>query len=294
MLILDGKAASAAIQAEIKAEVDPLCRKFDRRPGIAVILVGEDPASQIYVRNKEKACLEAGFRSETYKFPASATYKELEGLIDALNDRSDIDGILLQLPLPIGLDSQKLVERISPHKDVDGFHPENVGRMTLGLPGFRPCTPAGVMLLLKRYGISASGKKAVVVGRSNIVGKPISIMLGASGSFANATVTICHSGTPDMEEECRRADILIAAIGRPEFITGDMVKEGAVVVDVGINRTPEGLRGDCEYASVSKKASAITPVPGGVGPMTIAMLMLSTFQAYKWHNGMPFEIPDLF
>lgn len=290
MLILDGKATAAEIRAELKEEVAPLIERFGRRPGLAVMLIGEDPASQIYVRNKEKACVDAGFKSESYKLPADTPQREIEELIDTLNSRNDIDGILLQLPLPDGLDSQRLVERINPRKDVDGFHPENVGRMTLALPGFRPCTPAGVMMLLKRYNIKADGKKAVVVGRSNIVGKPLSIMLGASGSYANATVTICHSHTPDLKEECLKADLLLLAMGKAECITADMVKEGAIVVDVGINRTPEGLKGDCDFNAIKDKAAAITPVPGGVGPMTIAMLLVNTLLAFKLNNGMQ---PDM-
>ena len=290
MQILDGKATAATIRAELKDEVGPLIDRFGRQPGLAVILVGEDPASQIYVRNKERACEEAGFRSESYRMHANMPQKALEALIDSLNERDDIDGILLQLPLPEGLDSQRLVERISPRKDVDGFHPENVGRMTLGLPGFRPCTPAGVMELLRRYNISADGKKAVVVGRSNIVGKPLSIMLGASGSYANATVTICHSHTPNLKEQCLQADMLILAMGKAECITADMVKEGAIVVDVGINRTPEGLKGDCDFNAIKGKASAITPVPGGVGPMTIAMLLVNTLNAFKINNGLQVDL----
>jgi methylenetetrahydrofolate dehydrogenase (NADP+)/methenyltetrahydrofolate cyclohydrolase len=283
-IILDGKAASAAIRAELKAEADPLVLRVGRKPGLAVILVGEDAPSQIYVRNKETACSDAGFRSESYRLPETTGREELEILISSLNARKDIDGILLQLPLPGHLDSQSLLEIISPHKDVDGFHPENVGRMTLGLPGFRPCTSAGVMALLQRYNISASGKKAVVVGRSNIVGKPVSIMLGASSSYANATVTICHSKTPNLKRECRQADILILAMGKAECIKADMVKPGAVVVDVGINRTPQGLKGDCDFEAVRLKASAITPVPGGVGPMTIAMLLVNTLEAFRINN----------
>jgi methylenetetrahydrofolate dehydrogenase (NADP+)/methenyltetrahydrofolate cyclohydrolase len=283
-ILLDGKATAAAIRAELKDAAGPLAVEAGRKPGLAVILVGEDVPSQIYVRNKEKACADAGFRSEGYRLPAETGQKELETLISGLNARKDIDGILLQLPLPEHLDSRRLLELISPRKDVDGFHPENVGRMTLGLPGFRPCTSAGVMALLQRYNISASGKKAVVVGRSNIVGKPVSIMLGASSSYANATVTICHSKTPGLKEECLRADILILAMGKAEYIKADMVKPGAVVVDVGINHTPQGLKGDCDFEAVKEKASAITPVPGGVGPMTIAMLLVNTLEAFKINN----------
>ena len=285
MIILDGKATAAAIREELKEQIITLHAKAGRAPGLAVILVGEDPASQVYVRNKEKACIGAGFLSETHRLPASIPQQELEALIDSLNARPEIDGILLQLPLPRGLDSQSCLERIAPHKDVDGFHPVNMGRLTLGLPGLRPCTPAGVMVLLKRYGLSPSGKKAVVVGRSNIVGKPLSLMLGAPGPDANATVTVCHSGTPDLAAVCREADFLFLAMGRPRCISEDMVKKGAVVVDVGINRTESGLCGDCDYVPVSQKASAITPVPGGIGPMTIAQLLTNTVQAYRDHTG---------
>ncbi|MCC8194926.1 MAG: bifunctional methylenetetrahydrofolate dehydrogenase/methenyltetrahydrofolate cyclohydrolase FolD [Deltaproteobacteria bacterium] len=286
MIILDGKATAAAIRAELGEEVKTLVSKTGRAPGLAVILVGEDPASQVYVRNKEKACQGAGFLSETFRLPAAVGQAELETLIDRLNARDDVDGILLQLPLPHGLDSQRCLERIAPDKDVDGFHPVNMGKLTLGLPGLRPCTPAGVMVLLQRYGLSPNGKKAVVVGRSNIVGKPMMLLLAEKGANANATVTVCHSGTPDLGAVCREADFLVLAMGRPRSITGDMVKEGAVVVDVGINRTETGLCGDADYASVSERASAITPVPGGIGPMTIAQLLANTVQAYKAHCGL--------
>lgn len=286
MTILDGKATAAAIRAELAKEVAVLVPGAGRAPGLAVILVGEDPASQVYVRNKEKACAGAGFVSETFRLPAATSQNKLEALIDELNARADIDGILLQLPLPEGLDSQRCLERIAPDKDVDGFHPANMGRLTLGLPGLRPCTPTGVMVLLERYSLSPNGKKAVVVGRSNIVGKPLALMLAEKGPFANATVTICHSGTPDLAAVCREADFLFLAMGRARCITGDMVKEGAVVVDVGINRTETGLCGDADYASVSARASAITPVPGGIGPMTIAQLLANTVQAYREHTGL--------
>lgn len=285
MLLLDGKATAATIRGELKEEVAALAPAAGRTPGLAVILVGEDPASQVYVRNKERGCQEAGIRSEAFRLAATTTQEELEALIHTLNAREDIDGILLQLPLPRGLDSQRCLEAIDPAKDVDGFHPQNMGRLALGLPGFRPCTPAGVMTLLERYNLSPSGKKAVVVGRSNIVGKPLALMLGASGKFANATVTVCHSGTPDLRRECLEADFLFVAIGRPKFVTADMVREGAVVIDVGINRTEEGLCGDCDYEGVSRVASAITPVPGGVGPMTIAQLLLNTVQSWKARCG---------
>ncbi|MBL3582906.1 bifunctional methylenetetrahydrofolate dehydrogenase/methenyltetrahydrofolate cyclohydrolase FolD [Oleidesulfovibrio alaskensis] len=285
MILLDGKATAAALREELKKDVDALKDRAGRAPGLAVILVGDDPASQVYVRNKERACADAGIRSEAFRISAQTTQQELEERIVALNAREDIDGILLQLPLPAGLDSQRCLELIDPAKDVDGFHPVNMGKLTLGLPGFRPCTPAGVMTLLERYNLSPAGKKAVVLGRSNIVGKPLALMLGASGPFANATVTVCHSRTPDLAQQCREADFLFVAIGRANFVTADMVKPGAVVVDVGINRTENGLAGDVDFGPVSKVASAITPVPGGIGPMTIAQLLVNTVASWKKRCG---------
>lgn len=286
MLILDGKATAAVIRAELALEASALSAKAGRRPGLVVILVGGDPASQTYVRNKERACLEAGLYSEVRRLPEDTTQPELLTVIDELNGRNDVDGILLQLPLPPGLDSRLCLGRIVPDKDVDGFHPENMGRLMLGLPGLRPCTPAGVMELLERYELSPDGKRAVVIGRSNIVGKPLAVMLGARGKYANATVTVCHSGTPDLADICRSADFLFAAVGRPGFIHGSMIKPGAVVVDIGISVTDKGLRGDCDFASVSGAASALTPVPGGIGPMTIAMLLRNTLQAFAAHTGL--------
>lgn len=277
MILLDGKKVSLEIRTSLKAEVEKNLAQGKRAPGLAVILVGTDPASKVYVRNKEKACSEAGIVSKSFTLPADITQEELKKLILELNEDESIDGILLQLPLPQGLNSQELLELISPAKDVDGFHPENVGRLTLGLPGFRSCTPAGIMTLLERYNLKVSGKKAVVVGRSNIVGKPLALLLLQE----NATVTICHSRTKDLAKEVREADFVFAAVGRPKFITADMVKEGAVVVDVGINRTEEGLVGDCDFEQLKDKVKAITPVPGGVGPMTIAQLLLNTFKSYE-------------
>lgn len=285
MILLDGKATAQSIRTELKAEVAELTQKFGRAPGLAVILVGEDPASQVYVRNKERACAEVGVASFPHRLGASTTQQELEALIDSLNADETVDGILLQLPVPKGLDSRRCLERIRPDKDVDGFHPENMGRLAQGLPGFAPCTPAGVMELLKRYDLSPQGKKAVVVGRSNIVGRPLSIMLSQPGRYGDATVTLCHSRTPDLAHQCRQADFLFAAIGRPKFITCDMVKPGAVVIDVGINRVDDCLMGDCDYECIVGTASAMTPVPGGIGPMTIAMLMKNTVLAYKAHVG---------
>ena len=279
MILLDGKATAANIRAEIADKVRERVESGRRAPGLAVILVGDDPASQVYVANKEKACREAGIMSHNFRLGADISQSKLEAIIDDLNERDDIDGILLQLPLPPGLDSQSCLARINPRKDVDGFHPVNMGKLAIGLPGLRPCTPAGVMELLRRYELSPSGKHAVVVGRSNIVGKPLAMLLTQPGPWANATVTICHSGTSDLAAVCREADFLFLAMGRPKCITADMVKPGAVVVDVGINRTPEGLCGDVDFDSVSAKSAAITPVPGGVGPMTIAMLLANTLQA---------------
>ncbi len=284
MILLDGKETARQVREELRQEVDVLSEKYGRKPGLAVILVGDDPASQVYVRNKERACEDCGIESIPHKI-SSATQHELEGLIQELNRDVKVDGILMQLPLPKGLDSQKCLDLIDPDKDVDGFHPVNVGKLSLGLPGFRPCTPAGVINLLKRYDLDPACKKAVVIGRSNIVGKPLAMMLSQSGPCANATVTLCHSRTADLAAECREADFIFAAVGLPKFVTGDMVKEGAVVVDVGINRTDEGLCGDVDFESVKAKAHAITPVPGGVGPMTIAQLMVNTVEAFKIHVG---------
>ncbi|OIQ50093.1 Bifunctional protein FolD protein [Pseudodesulfovibrio hydrargyri] len=284
MILLDGKETAATIRAEIREEVDKLTAKYGRKPGLAVVLVGGDPASQVYVRNKERACEDCGIRSIPHRLE-TASQLELEGLIHELNNDVNVDGILVQLPLPEGLNSQKILDMIDPNKDVDGFHPVNVGKMSLGLPGFKPCTPAGVINLLKRYGLDPACKRAVVIGRSNIVGKPLAMMLSQSGPCANATVTLCHSRTADLKAECLEADYIFAAIGKPNFVTADMVKEGAVVVDVGINRTDEGLAGDCDFEGLKDKVHAITPVPGGVGPMTIAQLMVNTLEAFKLHVG---------
>ncbi len=276
--IIDGKKISADIRAEIKAEVKAIAATGERVPGLAVIIVGEDPASQVYVRNKKRACEEVGFYSEVYEMPATTTQEELEALVDKLNADEKIDGILCQLPLPKHLDENGVILRIDPKKDVDAFHPVNVGRIMIGDYSFLPCTPAGVMALLERSGIEVSGKECVVVGRSNIVGKPQAMLL----LHANGTVTICHSRTKDLAEVCRRADILVAAIGKADFFGADMIKEGAVVIDVGMNRRADGkLTGDVNFAEVEPKASFITPVPGGVGPMTITMLLKNTLTARK-------------
>ncbi len=270
--LIDGKAVSAAERELIKEQISAMKVK----PGLAVILVGEDPASQVYVRNKKKACADVGIYSESYDLPAETSQEELLKLIDTLNNKDDIHGILVQLPLPKHIDETAVINAIVPEKDVDAFHPVNVGKIMTGDYDFLPCTPAGVMCLLKHYNIDPSGKECVVVGRSNIVGKPQAMLL----LHANGTVTICHSRTKDLKAKCLEADILVVAIGKPDFITGDMVKEGAVVVDVGINRKDDGkLTGDVDFASVEPKASYITPVPGGAGPMTITMLLKNTVKA---------------
>ena len=274
--IIDGKAISAQIREEIAEKVKLYNEKTGLRPGLAVIIVGENPASQVYVRNKKKACEQVGFNSWVYEMPESTTQDELNALIDKLNGDHGVHGILVQLPLPKHLDEEEVILRIKPEKDVDAFHPYNVGRITIGDPKFLPCTPAGIMELLHRSNIEISGKECVVIGRSNIVGKPMALLLLAE----NGTVTVCHSKTKDLKEVCRRADILVVAIGRADFITADMVKEGTVVIDVGMNRNAEGkLTGDVDFASVSEVASYITPVPGGVGPMTITMLLQNTLTA---------------
>ena len=276
--LIDGKAISAAVRAEIKENTETLIAERGITPGLAVIIVGTDPASQVYVRNKRRACTEVGFYSEAYELPEETTQAELEALVDRLNADDKIHGILIQLPLPRHLDEHAILLRISPDKDVDAFHPYNVGRIMIGDYAFLPCTPAGVMELIRRSGIDCTGKECVVVGRSNIVGKPMSMLL----LQANGTVTLCHSRTRDLAEVTRRADILVVAIGKADFITGDMVKEGAVVIDVGMNRRADGkLTGDVDFASVEPVASYITPVPGGVGPMTITMLMQNTLTAAK-------------
>ncbi|TVM35930.1 bifunctional methylenetetrahydrofolate dehydrogenase/methenyltetrahydrofolate cyclohydrolase FolD [Oceanidesulfovibrio marinus] len=285
MILLDGKATAQTIREEIAAEIQTLTAAGNRQPGLHVILVGDDPASAIYVRNKERACEAAHIASEAHRLPASTTQVELASLIQQLNKREDVDGILLQLPLPKHLDANPLLEAIDPSKDVDGFHPMNVGNLVLGREGFRSCTPAGVMVLLERYGLSPAGKHAVVIGRSNIVGKPLSIMLGLPGPMGNATVTLCHSRTPDLGAVIRQADFVFAAVGRARLVTADMVKDGAVVVDVGMNRTDEGLCGDVDFEGLKDKVSAMTPVPGGVGPMTIAQLLANTLIAYKRRIG---------
>lgn len=276
--IIDGKAISKQIRSEIAAETAEFIKNTGRTPGLAVIIVGTDPASQVYVRNKRKACEEVGFYSEGYELPESTTQAELEALVDKLNADEKINGILVQLPLPKHLDETAILLRINPQKDVDAFHPYNVGKIMIGNYKFLPCTPAGVMSLLERSGIEISGKECVVVGRSNIVGKPQAMLL----LQANGTVTICHSRTKDLAEVCRRADILIAAIGKADFFGAEYIKPGAVVIDVGMNRRADGkLTGDVNFEEVEPIASYITPVPGGVGPMTITTLMKNTLISAK-------------
>lgn len=277
-MIIDGKAISAAIRAEIKEECAAFVAEHGYAPGLSVVIVGEDPASQVYVRNKARACEEVGFDSHVYALPASTTEEELLALVDRLNADPSVHGILVQLPLPKHLDETAVLLRIDPKKDVDAFHPYNVGQLMIGTPIFLPCTPAGVMELLRRSGIDPAGKHCVVVGRSNIVGKPMALLLLA----ANGTVTVCHSRTRDLAAVTRTADVLVVAIGRAKFITADMVKPGAVVIDVGMDRDENGkLCGDVDFSAVEPIASAITPVPGGVGPMTITMLLRNTLTAAR-------------
>lgn len=275
MTILDGKALAEKVKAEVRAEAEGL------EAGLAVVLVGEDPASQIYVRGKERDCEECGIRSYSHRIPAETSQTELLALLAELNEDPKIDGILVQLPLPGHLDTRQVLESIRPDKDVDCFHPLNVGKMTLGREGFRPCTPAGVMELLAAYDIPVRGKRCVVIGRSSLVGQPLSTLL----TQADGTVSLCHSKTPDLSAYTREADILVSAVGRTGLVTADMVKPGAAVIDVAMNRGPDGkLSGDVDFGPVSEKASYITPVPGGVGPMTRAMLMRSVLYAAKLHR----------
>ncbi len=279
-VIIDGKKVSANVRAEVAAEIAELKDKGISTT-LAVIIVGDDPASRTYVNNKKKACADCGIISEEYALPAETTQEELLALVNELNDRADVNGILCQLPLPKHLDSEAVIEAISPKKDVDAFHAVNVGKIMIGNYDFLPCTPAGVMEMIASEKIEIEGKNCVVIGRSNIVGKPMSMLL----LHKNATVTICHSRTKNLAEVTSKADILVAAVGKAKFVNADMVKEGAVVIDVGMNRDENGkLCGDVDFAEVEPKASAITPVPGGVGPMTIAMLMKNTLKAVKLQN----------
>lgn len=275
MKIIDGKAVSAKVRQEIKKEVEKLKDK-GITPGLAVVIVGQDPASRVYVNNKKKACLELGMYSEEYALPEETTQEELLRLVQKLNAKEDIHGILVQLPLPKHLDEKTVINNIDPKKDVDAFHPVNVGKIMIGDYDYLPCTPAGIMELLKDTGIDLTGKECVVIGRSNIVGKPMAMLL----LHQNATVTICHSKTRNLKEIVKRADVVVAAVGRANFVTADMVKEGVVVIDVGMNRLENGkLCGDVNFDEVSKIAGFITPVPGGVGPMTITTLMKNTLTA---------------
>ena len=275
--VIDGKAISARIKDELKEKVQRIRENRNIEITLAVVLVGEDPASQVYVRNKKKACEYIGFCSVSYELSQKTSQAKLLELIEELNEREDIDGILVQMPLPEQIDEKVIIRAIRPSKDVDGFHPQNVGALCIGEPGFVSCTPAGIIQLLRRSGIEMSGRECVIVGRSNIVGKPMAMLMLRE----NATVTVAHSKTSDLKQVCKKADILIAAIGKEKMITADYIKEGATVIDVGINRDPETgkLQGDVDYENVREHAGAITPVPGGVGPMTIAMLMNNCYEA---------------
>ena len=277
--IIDGKIISGSVKDRVAKEVAELKQK-GITTGLAVIIVGEDPASKVYVANKKKACEALGIISEEYALPENTTQEELLALIDTLNKKESINGILCQLPLPKHLNEDEVINAILPEKDVDAFHPQNVGKIMLGDYDFVPCTPAGIMEMLDYEGIDISGKTCVVIGRSNIVGKPMGMLL----LHKNGTITICHSRTKDLASVCKKADILVAAVGRPNFVTADMVKDGAVVIDVGINRVDGKLVGDVDFNAVKDKCAAITPVPGGVGPMTIAMLMQNTVTASKKQN----------
>lgn len=285
-ILIDGKATSDRIKGQIAQQVKEIIANGGKQPHLAAILVGEDGASKTYVGHKEKACAQVGFKSTLYKFPADITEEFLLNQIEAINNDSDIDGLIVQLPLPSHIDENKVIEAIDPNKDVDGFHPQNVGKMMLNLPTFLPATPYGIVRLLQEYNIPTKGKHAVILGRSNIVGRPMANLLSQKAVFGDCTVTICHSRTPDIEYYTKQADIIVAAIGIPEFLKGNMVKEGAVVIDVGITRMldetkKQGFRlvGDVEFSSVEPKCSYITPVPGGVGPMTIVSLMHNTLKA---------------
>lgn len=291
MQILDGKLTSKAIIDELKIKTAQLHNEGKKVPQLAAVLVGNNGASETYVAAKVKACNEIGFRSSLIRFDADISENKLLAAVEELNNDPEVDGILVQLPLPRHISDEKVIQAIHPSKDVDGFHPISVGRMVQGLPSYIPATPYGIMLLLEHYKIDTKGMNAVVVGRSNIVGRPMSILLSSNSNPGNCTVTICHSQTKNLEEICRGADLLVAALGKPEFVKADMVKEGAIVIDVGITRVPDAskksgfaLKGDVDYAAVAPKCSYITPVPGGVGPMTIAALMMNTFRACRENN----------
>ncbi len=281
--LLDGKAIAAEIREEIRHQVQALESKGLRRPGLAVILVGEDPASQVYVRNKQKACETVGFLSELHRLNVETSEAHLLALIDELNQRDEIDGILVQLPLPKHIDEDKVTEAILPIKDVDGFHPDNIGRLALRMPRLRPCTPKGVMTMLARTGVALEGLDAIIIGQSNIVGRPMALELLA----ARCTITVCHSRTKNLAQKVAQADILVAAVGKPCFVPGDWIKPGAIVIDVGINRLDHGsLCGDVDFESAVERAAWITPVPGGVGPMTIASLLENTLEAAELRQAM--------
>ncbi len=288
MELIDGKGLSKIIKAEIAIEVDKIKTEGGKIPHLAAVLVGEDPASQVYVRNKVRSCEQCGFKSTLVKKEANITEEELLKIVDDLNNDPDIDGFIVQLPLPKHIDELKVTLAIDPKKDVDGFHPVNFGRMAQGLPSYLPATPNGIITMLERYGIDTSGKHAVVIGRSNIVGTPMSILLSRKAKIGNCTVTLTHSRTKDLPAEVKRADIIVAAIGIADFVKADMVKEGAVVIDVGINRVEDAtakrgyrLKGDVDFETVAPKCSFITPVPGGVGPMTVTSLLMNTLKASR-------------
>ena len=281
--ILDGKTIAADIRQQVKQVVTQMAASSSRPPGLAVVLVGENPASQVYVRNKQRSCEEVGFFSELHRLPADITQADLLKLIDDLNAREAIDGILVQLPLPAQIDEETVIERILPTKDVDGFHPYNVGRLVLRMPILRPCTPKGIMTMLEKTGQKLEGMDAVIIGQSNIVGRPMALELLA----ARCTITVCHSRTRDLVEKIRGADVIVAAMGRPRFVQGDWIKPGALVIDVGINRLEDGsLCGDVDFDGAYQRAAWITPVPGGVGPMTVATLLENTLQARQLHEAM--------
>lgn len=288
MTLIDGKKTAAEIKQEIAAEVAQMVERGERAPHLVAILVGHDGGSETYVANKVKACGECGFKSTLIRFEDDVTQERLLEEIKRLNEDPEVDGFIVQLPLPRHIDEQVVTMAVDPSKDVDGFHPVNVGRMSIGLPCFLPATPAGIIQLLKRYGVPTKGKHAVVLGRSNIVGKPMASLLMQKADPGNCTVTVCHSATPNIKEICREADIIVAALGSPLFVKEDMVKDGAVIIDVGTTRVPDAtrksgwrLRGDVDFDNVAQKCSFITPVPGGVGPMTICSLMINTLQARK-------------
>lgn len=288
MTIIDGKKVSSEIKQEIAREVEEILQKGGRCPHLAAILVGHDGGSETYVANKVKSCGECGFRSSLIRFEEDVTEEQLLNQIKALNADPEVDGFIVQLPLPKHIDEQKIIEAVDPSKDVDGFHPVNVGKLSLGLPGFRSATPKGIMTLLERYNVPTKGANVVILGRSNIVGKPMAMMLMQKSQPGDSTVTVCHRSTRDLKDTCRRADIIVAAMGRPGTVTADMVREGATVIDVGTTRVPDASRksgfrlsGDVDFETVAPLCSFITPVPGGVGPMTIVSLMQNTLQAYK-------------